>query len=55
MSYIKEMQIESMECELDSCYRDVDYYESIGDSKTVAQAEQRIALIKKQLRQIRAA
>jgi hypothetical protein len=55
MSYMKEMQIEAMECELDSCYRDIDYYESIHDQKTVIQVERRIALVKKQLKQIRAA
>ena len=41
--------IESLHCELDGCYRDLDYYESIGHQSRIEEVERVIASIKKQI------
>ena len=47
---VNEMDyIESLHCELDGCYRDLDYYESIGHQSRIEEVERVIASIKKQI------
>ena len=41
--------IESLHCELDGCYRDLDHYESIGHQSRIEEVERVIASIKKQI------
>ena len=41
--------IESLHWELDGCYRDLDYYESIGHQSRIEEVERVIASIKKQI------
>ena len=49
MMNLREQYIESLNCALDSCYRDLDYYESIGHQKCIDQVEERIASLKQQI------
>jgi len=46
---LKEQYIESLNCALDSCYRDLDYYESIGHQSNIDEVEQRIVSLKQQI------
>ena len=48
---LKQQYIESLNCALDSCYRDIDYYESIGQQKCIDEVEERIALLKQQIKE----
>jgi len=47
---LREQYIESLNCALDGCYRDIDYYESIGHQKCIDEVEERIALLKQQIK-----
>jgi len=46
---LKEQYIESLNCALDSCYRDLDYYGSIGHQSNIDEVEQRIVSLKQQI------
>jgi hypothetical protein len=49
MSYLQEQYLESLHCALDGCYRDLDYYESIGHHSRIDEVERVIASLKKQI------
>jgi|TARA_A100001015_G_scaffold314947_1_gene425613 hypothetical protein len=49
MSYLQEQYLESLHCALDGCYRDLDYYESIGHQSRIDEVERVIASLKKQI------
>ena len=44
--------IESLHCDLDGCYRDLAYYESIGHQSRIDEVERVIASIKKQIEEV---
>ena len=52
MNYFNEQYIESLHCALDGCYRDLDYYESIGHQSRIDEVERVIASIKKQIEEV---
>ena len=45
----REFLIDSLNNELDGCYRDLAYYESIGHQSRIDEVERVIASIKKQI------
>ena len=49
MNYLQEQYIESLRSALDGCYRDLDYYESIGHQSRIGEVELVIASLKKQI------
>lgn len=49
MDYLKQQHIDSLQNALDGCYRDLDYYESIGHQSRIAEVEAVIASMKKQI------
>tara|TARA_R100000995_G_C3413742_1_gene90626 strand:+ start:110 stop:355 length:246 start_codon:yes stop_codon:yes gene_type:complete len=48
----REFLIDSLNNELDGCYRDLDYYESIGHQSRIDEVERVIASIKKQIEEV---
>ena len=49
MTYTIDDYLDSLHCELDGCYRDLAYYESIGHQSRIDEVERVIASIKKQI------
>ena len=49
MDYLKQQHIESLHCARDGCYRDLDYYESIGHQSRIDEVEKVIASLKQQI------
>ena len=49
MDYLQEQYIESLRSALDGCYRDLDYYESIGHQSRIDEVERVIDSLKKQI------
>ena len=49
MTYTIDDYLDSLHCDLDGCYRDLAYYESIGHQSRIDEVERVIASIKKQI------
>ena len=52
MTYTVDDYLDSLHCELDGCYRDLAYYESIGHQSRVDEVERVIASIKKKIEEV---
>ena len=49
MNYFDEQYIESLHCALDGCYRDLDYYESIGHQSRIDEVLKVIESLEQQI------
>lgn len=49
MDYFNEQYIESLHCALDGCYRDLDYYESIGHQSRIDEVLKVIESLEQQI------